>query len=87
MSEPLATKVSTPLMKMSKLGPKRQYFVWPPLFSSLNPLGHGGHQSFTGRHWNPPPLLHSSITELVDVRDLVLLLLPFEVALQMLNSV
>ncbi len=35
MSKPLATKVSTPLnVKMSKLGPKCQYFVWPPLFSS-----------------------------------------------------
>ncbi len=34
MSKPLATKVSTPQMKMSKLGPKCQYFVWPSLFSS-----------------------------------------------------
>ncbi len=34
MSKPLATKVSTPKGKMSKLGPKCQYFVWPPLFSS-----------------------------------------------------
>ena len=34
MSKSLATKVSTSLVKMSKLGPKCQYFVWPPLFSS-----------------------------------------------------
>ncbi len=34
MSKPLATKVRTPLSEKSKLGPKCQYFVWPPLFSS-----------------------------------------------------
>ncbi len=34
MSKPLATKkVST--LKMSKFGPKCQYFVWLPLFSSI----------------------------------------------------
>ncbi len=45
----------------------------------LNPLGHGVHQSFTGCHWSCPlPLLHDDITELVDVRDLALLHLPFE---------
>ncbi len=44
----------------------------------LNPLGHGVHQSFTGCHWSPLPLLHDDITELVDVRDLALLPLPFE---------
>ncbi len=53
----------------------------------LNPLGHGVHQSFTGCHWIPLPLLHDSITELVDVRDLPLLHLPFEDAPQMLNRV
>ncbi len=42
----------------------------------LNPLGHGVHQSFTGFHWSPFPLLHDDITELVDVRDLALLYLP-----------
>ncbi len=54
---------------------------------SLNPLGLGVHQSFTGCHWSPLPLLHDDITELVDVKDLVLLHLPFENALQMLNRV
>ena len=34
MSKPLATKVSTPQVIMSKLGTKCQYFVWSPLFSS-----------------------------------------------------
>ncbi|KAK3536241.1 hypothetical protein QTP86_000134 [Hemibagrus guttatus] len=51
-----------------------------------NPLGHGVHQNFTGCHWNPLPLLHDDITELVDVRDLALLHLPFEDAPQMLNT-
>ncbi len=53
----------------------------------LNPLGHGVHQSFTGCHWSPLSLLHDDITELVDVRDLALLHLPFEDAPQMLNRV
>ncbi len=44
----------------------------------LIPLGHGVHHSFTGCHRSPLPLLHDDITELVDVRDLVLLHLPFE---------
>ncbi|XP_047662937.1 protein SOGA1 isoform X4 [Tachysurus fulvidraco] len=44
----------------------------------LNPPGHGVHQSVTGCHWSPLPLLHDDTTELVDVRDLVLLQLPFE---------
>ncbi len=44
----------------------------------LKPLGHGVHQSFTGYHWSPLPLLHEDITELVDVRDLALLHLLFE---------
>jgi len=35
----------------------------------LNPLGQRVHQSFTGCHWSPLPLLHDDITELVDVRD------------------
>ena len=39
-------------------------------------LGHGGHQSFTGCHRSPLPLLHDDITELVDVGDLALLPLP-----------
>ncbi len=71
---------------MSKLGPKCQYFVWPMatiIFQPyLNPLGHGVHQSFTGCHWSPLHLLHDDITELVDVRDLALLHLPFEDAPQ-----
>ncbi len=48
----------------------------------LNPLGHGVHQSFTGCHRSPLPLLHDDITELVNVRDLALLHLPFEDAPQ-----
>ncbi len=48
----------------------------------LNPLGHGVHQSFTGCHCSPLPRLHDDITELVDVRDLALLHLPFEDAPQ-----
>ncbi len=82
MSKPLATKVSTPYLqvKMTIFGPKCQYFVWPPLFSStaLTLLGNGVHLSFTGCHWSPLPLLHDDITELVDVRELALLHLPFE---------
>ncbi len=58
---------------MSKLGPKCQYYVWLPLFSRT-----GFHQSFTCCHWSPLPLLHDDITELVNVRDLALLHLPFE---------
>ncbi len=49
----------------------------------LNPLGHGVHQSFTGCHWSPLPLLHDDFTELVDVRDLALLHPLFEDAPQM----
>ncbi len=48
----------------------------------LNPLGHGVHQSFTGCHWSPLPLLHDNIMELVDVSDLALLHLLFEDAPQ-----
>ncbi len=33
----------------------------------LNPPGHGIHQSCTGCCWNPLPLLHNDITELLDV--------------------
>ncbi len=62
---------------MSELGPKCQYFVWPPLFSStaLSLLGMvftRASQVATG----------DDITELVDVRDLELLHLPFEDAPQ-----
>ena len=52
-----------------------------------NPFRHGVHQSFTGRRWNPLPLFHDDITELVDVGDLALLHLPFEDAPQMFNRV
>ncbi len=44
----------------------------------LNCLGHEVNRSFTGCHWSPLSLLHDDITELVDVRDLALLHLPFE---------
>ncbi len=34
------------------------------------PLGHGVHQSFTGCHWSPLPLLHDDIMELVMLETL-----------------
>ncbi len=40
----------------------------------LNPPGHGIHQSCTGCCWDPLPLLHNDITELLDVRHMVLLM-------------
>ncbi len=84
MSKPLATKVSTPLSENVQIGPKVSIFcVGTIIFQQcLNPLGHGVHQSFTGCHWSPFPLLHDDITELVDVRDLELLHLPCEDAPQ-----
>lgn len=39
----------------------------------------------TGYHWNPLPLLHDDIIELVDVRGLALLHLSFEDAPQTFN--
>ncbi len=80
MSKPLATKVSTPLNENVQIGPKVSIFCVATIIFQhcLNPLGHGVHQSFTGCHWSPLPLLHDDITELVDVRDLALLHLPFE---------
>ncbi len=78
MSKPLATKVSTPLSENVQIGPKVSIFCVATIIFQhcLNPLGHGVHQSFTGCHWSPLPLLHDDITELVDVRDLALLHLP-----------
>ncbi len=89
MSKPLATKVSTPLSENVQIRPKVSIFCVATIIFQhcLNPLGHGVHQSFTGCHWSPFPLLHDDITELVDVRDLALLHLPFEDAPQMLNRV
>ncbi len=68
---------------MSKTGPTVSIFCVATIIFQhcLNPLGHGDHQSFTGCHWSPLPLLHD-IMELVDVRHLVLLHLPFEDAPQ-----
>ncbi len=85
MSKPLATKVSTPLSKNVQIGPKVLIFCVATIIFQhcLNALGHEVHQSFTGCHWSPLPLLHDNITELVDVRDLALLHLPFEDAPQM----
>ncbi len=76
----MSVKVSTPLSENVQIGPKMSIFcVTIIIFEHcLNPLGHGVHQSFTGCHWSPLPLLHDDITELVDVRDLALLPLPFE---------
>ncbi len=62
---------------MSKLGPKCQYFVWPPLFSStaLTLLG----MEFTRvLQVATGVLLHDNIMEMVDDRDLALFHLPFE---------
>ncbi len=80
MSKPLATKVSTPLSKNVQIGPKVSIFCVATIIflHCLNPLGRGVHQSFTGCHWSPLPLLHDDITELVDTRDLALLHLQFE---------
>ncbi len=80
MSKPLTTKVSTPLSENVQIGPKVSIFCVSTIIFQhyLNPLGHGVHQSFTGYHWSPLPLLHEDITELVDVRDLALIHLPFE---------
>ncbi len=84
MSKPLATKVSTPLSENVQIGPKVSIFCVAPIIFQhcLKPLRHGVHQSFTVCHWSPLPLLHDNITELVDVRDLALLCLPFEDAPQ-----
>jgi len=89
MSKPLDTKVSTPLSENVQIRPKVSIFCVATIVLQhcLNPLGHGVQQSFTGYHWSPLPLLHDHITELVDVRDLVLLHLPSEDAPQMLNKV
>ena len=77
-----------PKVKMSKLGPSVNIFVATITFQHCyKTLGHGVHQSFTGCHWNPLPLPHDKITELVDVRDLALLHFAFEDASQMLNRV
>ncbi len=71
---------------MSKLCPKCQYFVGPPLLSSTA-LIHGIHQSCTGCCWHLLPLLHNDIMELLDVRQMVLLHLPLEDAPHVLNRV
>ena len=74
MSKLLATKVSTALCENVQIAPKVSTFCVATIIFQhcLNPLGHDIHQSFTGCHRNPPPLLHDDITELVDVRCLVL---------------
>ncbi len=78
MSKLLATKVSTPLSENVQTGPKVSIFFAATIIFQhcLNPLGHGVHQSFTGYHRSPLPLLHDNITELVHVRGLALLHLP-----------
>ena len=81
MSELRATKVSTPLSENVQIG----HMLCDHHFPELNPLGHGVQQSSTGCYWNPLPLLHDDITELVDVRDPALLHLLFEDAPQILN--
>ena len=80
MSEPLAPKVSTSLSKNVQIGPKVLIFCVATIIIQhcLNPLGHGVQQSFTGCHWNPLSLVLGDITELMDVRDLALLHLPFQ---------
>ncbi len=80
MSKLLVTKVSIPLSENVQIWPKVSIFCVATIIflDCLNPLGNGVHQSFTGWHWSPLPLLHDDIMELVDVRNLVLLHLPFE---------
>ncbi len=65
---------------MSKIGLKVSIFCVATIIFQhcLNPLEHGVHQSFTGCHWSPLPLLHDNIMELMDVRDLALLHLLFQ---------
>ncbi len=77
-------KVSTPLSENILIGPKVSIFCVASIIFEhcLNPLGQGVHQSFTGCHWSPLPLLHDIIAELVDVRELALIHLPFEDAPQ-----
>ncbi len=84
MSKPLATKVSTPLSKNVQIGPKVSIFCVATIIFQhcLNPLWHRVHQSLIGCHWSPLPLLHDDFTELIDIRDLALLHLPFEDAPQ-----
>ncbi len=55
-----ATKVSTPLSENVQIGPKMSICCVATIIFQhcLNPLGHGVHQSFTGCHWSPLPLLH-----------------------------
>ncbi len=77
---------------MSKLCPKCQYFVGASLLSSTALILLGMeftriHQSCTGCCWDPLPLLHNDITELQDVRHMVLLHLPLEDAPHVLNRV
>ncbi len=80
MSKPLAPKVSTLLSENVQIGPRESIFCVATIIFQhyLNPLGHGVHQSFTGSHRSPLPLLHDDITEMVDARDLALFHLPFE---------
>ncbi len=70
----------TPLSENVQIEPKVSIFCVATIIFQhcLNPLGHRVHQSFTGCHWSPLPHLHDDITELVGVRGLVLLHLPFE---------
>ncbi len=64
--------LATSLSENVQIGPKVSLFCVATIIFQhcVNPLGHGVHQSFTGCHWSPLPLLHDDITELVDVRDL-----------------
>ena len=72
---PLSLPISKSLLAYK---PKKLLVSCTVLKININPLGHGVHQSFTGYHFSLLPLLHDDITELVDVRDLALLHLPFE---------
>ena len=75
----VSPKVSTPLSEIVQIGPKVSIFCAATIILQHchNPLGHGVHQSFTGCQWNPLPLVLDDILELMDVRDLALLHLPF----------
>ncbi len=63
MSKSLATKWVHPWVKCPNWAKSVIFCVATIIFQHcLNPLGHGVHQSFTGCHWSPLPLLHDDIT-------------------------
>lgn len=78
MSKQQVKKVSTPQSDYVLIGPKESIFCVTTIIIQycLNPPGHGIHQGCSGYYWDALPLLHDDITELVDVRHLILLRFP-----------